>query len=481
STYTDVNMENGVNSDLNLSYFRDFEDEGHELSVDLIYADHFDNRQIYREDESETSNKTDKVDDEIEYVFAVDYVKPLSQGAKVEAGMKVTSQEYFQNWKADEYPYQLDYDESTIAFYSTYSKELSDKFGIQGGLRFEKVDIQMTLEKTSDDVDAYPVPGDNILYYLRSEALNNGPYTPPNYTKLFPSLHLMYKLNEQNSLKFGYSYRTERPWMRGLNPVPKDELNDNFIRIGNPNLKPEYTHAIELDHTLQKGRNSLSSSIFYNYSTDLIHWWDSDYIYYDSTTTTWSYDEPDSYSIKKDLMQADNYGSSQRIGFDITATYFPLPFWFTMISTSAWKSKLGGDSNESDLQGNTVGLYTFFMNRLFLPFGQLELTGNMFGPMKTTDGFIKPILGMNMAIQSSFKNVDITFKVKNVLDNAGFEIDKEDVNTDFIEYLHAYHYREPRTVLLSFKYAFGKVEESKRKQRKGQGRGRGGGEEGISY
>ncbi len=479
-SYSNVNLEDGVNSDFSLTYFKDFEEKGHELTVDVMYADHFDEREMYRQTNGVATDATKKKEDEVENVFAIDYVKPLSDNSQLEAGAKVTSQKYNQHWKADFYPYLLDYDESTYAIYTTYGKELSDRFGIQGGLRYESVNISMDLNKTSDDESVYPDPEDNILYFFRDEALNNGPYSPPNYSKFFPSLHLMYTHNEEHSYKLGYSYRTERPWMRGLNPVPKDDLDENFIRIGNPNLQPEYTHAVELDYTLQKGRNSLTTSVFYNYSTDLIHWWDSDYIYFDGTT--WTYEEPESFEIKKDVMQADNYGTSQRVGFDVTATYFPLPFWFSMVSTSAWYTMLGGENTESDLQGNAVGLYTFFMNRVFLPFGQVELTGNMFGPMRTTDGFIKPILGMNMAVQSSYKNVDITFKIKNLLDNAGFEIDKDEEFDDYTEYLHAYHYREPRTLMLSLKYSFGKVEESKRKQRKNKNMKRGGGgQDAISY
>jgi outer membrane receptor protein involved in Fe transport len=478
--YSNVNLEDGINSDFSLTYFKDFEEKGHELSVDVMYADHFDNREMYRVTDGIASDTTKKKEDEFEYVFAVDYVKPLSEKSQLEVGAKATSQKYNQHWKAEYYPYLLDYDESTYAIYSTYGKELSDRFGIQGGLRFESVNISMDLNKIVEDLNAYPDPLDNILYFLRDEALNNGPYSPPNYSKFFPSLHLMYTHNEVHSYKFGYSYRTERPWMRGLNPVPKNDLDDKFVRIGNPNLKPEYTHALEIDHTLQKGRNSLNTSFFYNYSTDLIHWWDSDYIYYDGNE--WTYEEPESTEKKIDVMQADNYSTSQRVGFDVTATYFPLPFWFSMVSTSAWYTMLGGENVESDLQGNAVGLYTFFMNRVFLPFAQVELTGNMFGPMKTTDGIIKPILGMNMAIQSSFKNIDVTFKIKNLLDNAGFEIDKDEEFEGYTEYLHAYHYREPRTLMLSLKYSFGKVEESKRKQRKNKNMKRGGGgQDAISY
>lgn len=67
-----------------------------------------------------------------------------------------------------------------------------------------------------------------------------------NYTGLFPSLFLLYHLNEAkgNSVQISYARKTGRPAFNDLNPY-RLQLNDYAVLTGNPDLQPQYTHSMQ--------------------------------------------------------------------------------------------------------------------------------------------------------------------------------------------------------------------------------------------
>ncbi len=66
-----------------------------------------------------------------------------------------------------------------------------------------------------------------------------------DYASLFPSAFLNYNLSQMKQLKVSYSKRVNRPRTNQLNPFTtfSDPLN---LSVGNPQLQPEYIHAVEL-------------------------------------------------------------------------------------------------------------------------------------------------------------------------------------------------------------------------------------------
>src|SRR5262249_6705637 len=90
-----------------------------------------------------------------------------------------------------------------------------------------------------------------------------------NYHKLFPSAHLRYTFKKDNELSLSYSKRISRPSAWVLNPFPEysDPLN---LRVGNPALQPEIVHSIELGHSKVWKKLSLTSTLFYRNTQDVI-------------------------------------------------------------------------------------------------------------------------------------------------------------------------------------------------------------------
>ncbi|MDD3320562.1 MAG: outer membrane beta-barrel protein [Paludibacter sp.] len=60
-----------------------------------------------------------------------------------------------------------------------------------------------------------------------------------------PKAYLMYNIGDGKSLRFDYRGRSESPSVEQLDPSP-DETNPSHIRIGNPDLLPQFTHRTRL-------------------------------------------------------------------------------------------------------------------------------------------------------------------------------------------------------------------------------------------
>lgn len=97
---------------------------------------------------------------------------------------------------------------------------------------------------------------------IRLEQATIGREDENDYTKLFPSLHLSWKLSEAEQLIASYSHRIERPNPLQFNAFPLllDPLN---FRNGNPNLKPQETHSYELGWQRREGGTSYLATLYY--------------------------------------------------------------------------------------------------------------------------------------------------------------------------------------------------------------------------
>ena len=67
------------------------------------------------------------------------------------------------------------------------------------------------------------------------------------YLEFFPSAHLSYEAPGRNIFSLGYSYRINRPGIWQLEPYITYE--DYYTKmVGNPDIKPEYIHSLELGY-----------------------------------------------------------------------------------------------------------------------------------------------------------------------------------------------------------------------------------------
>ncbi|HEY1040821.1 MAG TPA: outer membrane beta-barrel protein, partial [Bacteroidia bacterium] len=135
------------------------------------------------------------------------------------------------------------YKERILAAYTTLARSW-DKFGFSIGLRAEETDIH-------------------------AKDLKTGYKFARNYFNVFPSASVDFTLNKKNTITTAYSYRIDRPWYGMMNPVRTFNEQLNYS-VGNPELRPMYTHAINIDHNYNQ---FITQSLGATYTKDFTFWY----------------------------------------------------------------------------------------------------------------------------------------------------------------------------------------------------------------
>lgn len=135
---------------------------------------------------------------------------------------------------------------------------------------------------------------------------------------LFPSAHLSYDGGEAGTFRLGYSYRTNRPGIWNLEPYITYE--DYYTKkIGNPDIRPEYIHSVELgwNKALSNG-NSLSATVYTRHRKDISDWVRRAY-------------EP---GITLDSIV--NAGNQNETGIELNAVVKPVKIWNSTLNGSVF-------------------------------------------------------------------------------------------------------------------------------------------------
>ncbi len=218
-----------------VAYQHKFKQPGHFLNTGFNYTFHRENEKYFFNNILPTFTGKDAfklISDEHVADFNIDYSKPLKYG-RIEAGIKFryrqipTNMQFIPGLNSP-----LDsnagspatYNEIIPAVYGNYIFE-SKKLEVELGLRIEYVNIK------------YEV-GSNHPTYKTSGY---------NYTQPFPNVRLGYKINDKNKLTFFYNRRVDRPNEVDIRIFPKYD-DAEIIKVGNPSLRPQFTHLIELGY-----------------------------------------------------------------------------------------------------------------------------------------------------------------------------------------------------------------------------------------
>lgn len=244
-----------VNNAVNLHYLTNLDDKGKKLSMD---ADFFN---YHREDQSDFESNSYTASGEITpwgknlyyntakqniniYTFKADIELPTTF-AKFMLGGKIGFIDNYSNalyYRILEQTHVYDstrsseftYKENTQALYASASKELG-KWTMQAGIRGEFTQTNgysHTLLQTNTN----------------------------QYFKIFPSVFVSYRQDDNNTYAFTYGKRINRPTFWTLNPY-KSLLTAYSYFEGDPYLQPEYNSNFELSHTF---KSLLTTTAFLN-------------------------------------------------------------------------------------------------------------------------------------------------------------------------------------------------------------------------
>lgn len=101
--------------------------------------------------------------------------------------------------------------------------------------------------------------------YIKSNLLTLSKVVNDNYFMCYPTLHTAYKASDKSEFQLNYSLRVNRPEGDDLNPFP--EYQDPYnIKAGNPYLKPEKIHSVELGWQYKQGHTTFIVTPYYRYT-----------------------------------------------------------------------------------------------------------------------------------------------------------------------------------------------------------------------
>ncbi|MEM9928367.1 MAG: TonB-dependent receptor [Bacteroidota bacterium] len=254
---------NGAGFDATLDYRKTFPNQ---KDKELIFA-----FQVSGQD-SRTENLVDQTGDlavyqrdiinendglNLEYTGQVDYVHPFSKKVKLETGVKAVirriDSDYFTKVKENnEAQFETDarltdlffYDQDVYAGYVSFNINLTDKWGMIAGTRYEVTEIG-------------------------GEFRSENPSFKNSYQNLLPSITLNRKLSAFSNLKFSFNERIQRPSLFFINPFTS--ISDpNTLTIGNPDLGPERVRQYEIGYNTYIKGIVLNGAVYFRDTRDLI-------------------------------------------------------------------------------------------------------------------------------------------------------------------------------------------------------------------
>lgn len=380
----------------------------------------FNNQTIFGSETGRTQ-KTRTNFKESEHTFKLDYTKPFAKYFTIEVGSQYVINHVNNDFAVEDFLDEIwvndpnltnifEYDQKVLGAYTTGAYE-GEAWGLKLGMRMENTDLQTLLINTDQKNDQ-------------------------NYTNFFPSVHTSYKVNKQFSLQAGYSRRIFRPRLWDLNPF--FNIRNTFsIRVGNPDLLPEYTDSYEIVSIYILGKASMNFGVYHRRTTDVVE----RISLFDNNVTT---------------VKPFNLGTNQSTGLEFNAKYAASK-WLTMngdVNYNYFKREGTLESTSFDFDGDQ---WTAKLTGKFkLPAGlDFELTGHYESKYETVQSTVSGNLFLDLGLR------------KKILDGKGvFSLSVRDVfasrvresvidQTDF--YIYSRRLRG-RFVSVGFSYGFGKGE-----------------------
>ncbi len=166
-----------------------------------------------------------------------------------------------------------------------------------------------------------------------------------DYFALYPTLHLGLEAGK-GEWQLNYSKRVNRPDGEDMNPVPEYRDPRNVF-MGNPNLKPEEIHSVELGYALSLDKMNLVPTLFYRYKVNGFTWVTRSLNDTVLASTMENLDRDQSAGV--DLSGTLRIGKAVRMNFSASGFYSEIDAsgigYSASTSTFAWNAKLNASIN----------------------------------------------------------------------------------------------------------------------------------------
>lgn len=402
---TERESEPEVNLEGSVSYRKEFDTKGRLFTADLKWIENNETEKAVFEQtdlslDSVGFQRSSNTENERNLLFQSDYVHPFGDKGKMEAGVKTTRRVIENNFLVEQLDTQseiwmkiprldngLTYLEDIHAGYFMLGNQY-DRFSWQAGVRGElsRIDVRV---RESDGSGRQ------------------------SYFNIFPSAHLSFEHARDRTLQLSYSYRLSRPGFRDL--MPFSNYSDNrAIRIGNPQLRPEYTHAMEAGYLVDWDKGSVLSSIYYRYRTGVI----------EQITSV------DSLAVTSSIPV--NLSTQNAYGLEFTISLNPVEWWRLNGTTNFYRALTRGQYQDQDFFSDTYTNVSRATSQFTLLKKWLLQAGlNYRAPRVTTQGRNLAVTYLDLGLSRDFLkgNGTATFSVRDVFNTRKFRtvIDREDI------------------------------------------------------
>ncbi len=355
-----------------------------------------------------------------------DYTLPVNPNATLEMGIRGRFGDndnsnvfYTYNTAAEEYQYDrrlsnvFNVDDQLYTGFVTFSQK-SDLWGVRAGLRLTD-------------------------YYQSIEQITTGSEFDVHFLTLIPSLALSRKLGTKGAMtKLNYSRTLQRPEAIWLNPYT-DVSDPRNIQSGNPNLKPESVHKVQLSYSSYEASGGWGPSLFMDYSNDAI------------TRIRTIDEEGISYT------RYDNVGREVSYGFETDFSHKVSPKLRFTMNGRVFRSEVVSEMAQID---NRTWSYAGNLNAFItLP---LDLRASAYinyeGPRAIAQGIRDGVFVANMGVRKVImkKKGTVSFNVRDVILSRNYKNELQTPMYDQTSYWH----QTSRLMNLTFQYRFGKISSS---------------------
>ncbi|TAJ71114.1 MAG: TonB-dependent receptor [Phenylobacterium sp.] len=327
--------------------------------------------------------------DELE--LKADYVRPFESGAKLKVGADLARQNYDAAFLGLRGPApgslvglpgftnQYRYDFVSPGAYATYEQGFG-KLTVLTGLRLQAVDIDIRQVTTGERF------GQNRL-------------------NVYPSLHLGYRLNDEQQVSLAFSRRINRSYPDDLNPF-RVYVDQSNVRQGNPDLQPLKMNSYEAAWQFRKGPTYYLATLYYRDSRDV---------------PTDVFTDIGGGVL---LRTKENLGERKAGGLELVANGKITPkLTYNVSGNVFWNEidagELGFTGKRSDLSLGGRGSLNFQIT----PKDFVQATGNAVGAQLTAQGRVEPFGFLNLGYRHRFTNdLSLTVTAQDVLKTSPYVI-----------------------------------------------------------
>ncbi len=463
---------------ISINYVKRFgEDSDHKLTADLQYENDAEDGFTFLNEEYIFTNQINPepfqieqeitTEDQKEYLIQADYVLPLGEDSRFEAGYRGNFENEITDYRLEQEDIGtgnlvvndtitniFDYDENVNALYSQYGSRFG-KFSFLLGLRLEHTQLKGNIDSRLTDeelVEAFGFPVDTDF--------------DNNYLGLFPTLNLIFNLSgtesdSEESITLGYNRRINRPRGWFINPFPTRSSRTNVFQ-GNPNLQPAFSNTFDLGYLKRWDKFTLTSSIYYQHETDS----------FERVQENTGQQTTDGIDIVRTI--PINLSTNKRTGAELGMLYNPEKWLRLNSSFNFFQFETDGDFNGVDYSAKNTSWFARFSSKITLPW-KIDWQTNAFyrGAQQDAQSDTDGLLSIDLAFSKELLDNNLTVSL-NVRDLLNSRKRQSTTTTEFFQRYSENQWRQ-RQINLSVIYRFN--QRLNKRERSGRDNGNNGDED----